>query len=292
MGEPSGRRDNYRDAVTLLGHLELAMRPWIEHISKLLVCLAGVLAGCGGSGADGASPATGSTGLSSEPVAQSTTVSPSPPADKLPALALRTVASGLSSPVFLTAPDGDTRLFIVERGGRIRIVQNGGLLLAPFLDIRSRTTTDGERGLLSMAFDPAYSENGFFYVYYTDLNGDIAIERYHVSADPERADSSSAVRILSIPHPQFSNHNGGLLRFGPDGYLYIGTGDGGGQGDPLANAQNTGLGCSVAAAFQSALQIQQVLAYTAYFYWYFGVFFMFSSCQGQDTPENPARFIR
>ncbi|MBV0881534.1 PQQ-dependent sugar dehydrogenase [Noviherbaspirillum sp. L7-7A] len=224
-----------------LGHPELAMKPWIKHIFKLPVCLAGMLAGCGGSGGDGTSPATGSAGLSSEPAGQPATAFIPPSADAAPALAAKAVASGLSSPVFLTAPDGDTRLFIVERGGSIRIVQDGGLLPMPFLDIRGRTTTDGERGLLSMAFDPAYAENGFFYVYYTDLNGDIAIDRYRVSANPAQADSLSALRILSIPHPQFSNHNGGLLRFGPDGYLYVGTGDGGSQGDPFANAQNTGV---------------------------------------------------
>lgn len=218
------------------------MRLWIKQIFKSLVCLTGVLAGCGGSGGDGASPSTGSAGLSSEPVGQPAATAFTPPlADAAPALAVKAVASGLSSPVFLTAPDGDTRLFIVERGGSIRIVQDGELLPVPFLDIRGRTTTDGERGLLSMEFDPAYAENGFFYVYYTDLNGDIAIERYRVSANSAQAESFSAVRILSIPHPRFSNHNGGLLRFGPDGYLYVGTGDGGSQGDPLANAQNNGV---------------------------------------------------
>ncbi|MDB5763406.1 MAG: glucose dehydrogenase, partial [Herminiimonas sp.] len=121
------------------------------------------------------------------------------------------------------------------------IVQNGSLLAAPFLDIHDRTTTDGERGLLSVAFDPQYAANGFFYVYYTDLNGDIAIERFRVSAaDPNAADPLSGLRILSIPHPGANNHNGGLLSFGPDGYLYAGTGDGGGSGDPRGNAQNTG----------------------------------------------------
>ncbi|MFL6715204.1 MAG: PQQ-dependent sugar dehydrogenase [Burkholderiaceae bacterium] len=218
------------------------MRTWIKHLPRLLACLSVVLAGCGGSGGDGASPAPASQGLSSEPAGQPATAFTPPPANtSAPALAVKAVASGLSSPVFLTAPDGDTRLFIVERGGSIRIVQDGGLLPAPFLDIRSRTTTDGERGLLSMAFDPAYAENGFFYVYYTDLNGDIAIERYSVSANPARAEPASALRILSIPHAQFSNHNGGLLRFGPDGYLYVGTGDGGGEADPFVNAQNTGV---------------------------------------------------
>jgi hypothetical protein len=217
------------------------MNAWTEHMNKLLVCLAGMLAGCGGSGGDGTSSATGSTGMNSAPPAQPVPASGPAAAGAAPALAVQAVASGLSSPLFLTAPDGDPRLFIVERGGRIRIVQDGRLLPEPFLDIRDRTTTDGERGLLSMAFDPGYAENGFFHVYYTDPNGDIAIERYRVSADPARADRASALRILSIPHAQFSNHDGGLLRFGPDGYLYVGTGDGGGEGDPLGNAQNTGV---------------------------------------------------
>lgn len=156
-------------------------------------------------------------------------------------LALQQVAGGLSSPLFLTAPADDARLFIVERGGRIRVVQQGVLQTTPFLDIGNRTSTDGERGLLSMAFHPQYATNGQFFIYYTDLSGDIVIERYVVSAgNANVADPASALRIITIPHPGFSNHNGGLLSFGPDGFLYIGTGDGGGAGDPLGNAQNTG----------------------------------------------------
>ncbi len=155
------------------------------------------------------------------------------------ALTLQPVVSGLASPVHLTAPEGDSRLFIVERAGRIRIVQGGTLLAAPFLDISARTTTDGERGLLSMAFHPHYATNGYFFVYYTDTNGDIAIDRFSVqAADPNAADPLSGTRVLSVAHPTFSNHNGGLLGFGPDGDLYIGTGDGGGGGDPNGNAQN------------------------------------------------------
>lgn len=225
------------------------MKFMLGKAAVLAACLfAGMLAGCGGSGGADGSPAAGAS-VSNAPAQQPAAANPpasaqqpaaaSSPADP-PALALQAVASGLSSPLFLTAPNGDLRLFIVERGGSIRIVQDGKLLPAPFLDIRNRTTTDGERGLLSMAFDPGYAGNGFFYVYFTDLNGDIAIERYHVSADPSAADPASALRILSIPHPQFSNHDGGLLRFGPDGFLYAGTGDGGGAGDPFGNAQNTG----------------------------------------------------
>ncbi|EON18926.1 glucose/sorbosone dehydrogenase [Cupriavidus sp. GA3-3] len=155
-------------------------------------------------------------------------------------LALREVASGLAGPVFLTAPANDTRLFVAERAGRIRIVQNGVLLATPFLDISNLTTTDGERGLLSLAFDPAYAANGRFYVYYTDTAGDITIARYQVSAaNPNVADTAGTI-VLSIAHPNFNNHNGGLLAFGPDGMLYLGTGDGGGAGDPSGHAQDTG----------------------------------------------------
>ena len=156
------------------------------------------------------------------------------------ALALQEVASGLSVPIFLTAPPGDSRLFIIERAGRIRVVQNGSLLATPFLDISTLTTTSGERGLLSMAFHPQYASNGYFFLYYTNLAGDIVIERRQVSAgNANVADPLSALTIITIPHPTFSNHYGGLLSFGPDGYLYAGTGDGGSAGDPPRNAQNT-----------------------------------------------------
>lgn len=156
------------------------------------------------------------------------------------ALALQEVVSGLSAPIFLTAPPGDSRLFIVERARRIRVVQNGGLLATPFLDIGTLTTTSGERGLLSLAFHPQYANNGYFFIYYSNLAGDIVIERRQVSAgNANVADPLSALSILTIAHPTFSNHYGGLLSFGPDGYLYAGTGDGGSAGDPPRNAQNT-----------------------------------------------------
>ncbi|QYY30014.1 PQQ-dependent sugar dehydrogenase [Cupriavidus pinatubonensis] len=157
------------------------------------------------------------------------------------ALALQEVASGLSMPVFLTAPANDPRMFIVERAGRIRILQGGAMLATPFLDISALTTTDGERGLLSMAFDPAYAANGRFYVYYTDTAGNITIARYQVSASNANVADPAATIVLTIAHPNFSNHNGGLVAFGPDGMLYLGTGDGGGStGDPAGNAQNLG----------------------------------------------------
>ncbi len=153
-------------------------------------------------------------------------------------LSLQMIATGLASPMFLTAPSSDPRLFIVERAGRIRIMRAGQLLPTPFLDIASRVRTDGERGLLSMAFDPAYATNGYFYLYFTDLNGDITVERHSASPGSDVA-TNSATPVITVPHRDFSNHNGGLLAFGPDGMLYMATGDGGGGGDPTGNGQNT-----------------------------------------------------
>ncbi|HUR91054.1 MAG TPA: PQQ-dependent sugar dehydrogenase [Gemmatimonadaceae bacterium] len=154
-------------------------------------------------------------------------------------LALQPVASGLISPVHLASPPNDARLFIVEQRGRIRIVQNGQLLATPFLDITAKVMYGGEQGLLSVAFHPQYATNRHFYVYYTDQNGDILVERYTAtSASSNTADPASAQTIIGIPHPTNTNHNGGQLVFGPDGFLYIGTGDGGAGNDPPNNAQN------------------------------------------------------
>jgi hypothetical protein len=150
---------------------------------------------------------------------------------------LAEVAAGLSNPVYLTAPRNDARLFIVEQPGRIRVVENGALLPAPFLDITDRVSSGGERGLLSVAFHPSYATNGFLYVDYTDRAGDTRIERYRVSADRNRADPASAKLILQVAQP-FPNHNGGLVVFGPDGKLYVGMGDGGSGGDPQGHGQN------------------------------------------------------
>jgi glucose/arabinose dehydrogenase len=140
--------------------------------------------------------------------------------------------------VYLTAPSGDTRLFIVEQPGRVRIVNDGLLLGTPFLDITDRVNFGGERGLLSLAFDPAYAANGRFYVYYTGAQGDIIVDRHTVTANPDAA-SATPTRVITIPHRDAGNHNGGLVMFGPDGLLYLGTGDGGGAGDQQNNAQNT-----------------------------------------------------
>lgn len=150
------------------------------------------------------------------------------------------VVTGLSSPVDIThAGDGSGRLFIILQGGRIVIFDGVQILSPPFLDINSLVSSGGERGLLGAAFHPNYVGNGFFYVSYTDTAGDSVIARYSVSLDPNRADPTSGVILLTIPQP-FSNHNGGQLHFGPDGYLYIGIGDGGSGGDPQNNGQDLG----------------------------------------------------
>jgi len=150
------------------------------------------------------------------------------------------VTTGLSSPVDIThAGDGSGRLFIVLQGGKILIFDGVKILSPPFLDITSLVSSGGERGLLGAAFHPGYAGNGFFYVSYTDTAGNSVIARYSVSSDPNRAEPTSGLIILTIPQP-FSNHNGGQLHFGPDGYLYIGVGDGGSGGDPQNNGQNLG----------------------------------------------------
>ncbi len=133
------------------------------------------------------------------------------------------------------AGDGSGRLFIVEQGGLIRILQNGVLLETPFLDIRERVDDDGnEQGLLGLAFHPDFTNNGFFYVNYTERGGDTVIARFSASGDS--ADPNSEVRLLNVKQP-YSNHNGGALAFGPDGYLHIGLGDGGSRGDPKGSGQ-------------------------------------------------------
>jgi glucose/arabinose dehydrogenase len=159
----------------------------------------------------------------------------------IPAIQLVQVASGLADPVHVTAPrDGSGRLFIVERVGRIRIVQQDELLATPFLDISALVRYDSlDQGLLGLAFHPNYAENGRFFVYYTDwrTNGDSFLVEYQVSTDPNRAELTSG-RVLLTHNQPYVNHNGGTLAFGPDGYLYVALGDGGLAGDPYGNAQD------------------------------------------------------
>src|SRR5688572_2135161 len=156
----------------------------------------------------------------------------SPPLD----LAIELVAEGLTAPVFLTAPDGDARQFVVERNGRIRIIENGALLTTPFLDHRAAVNFTGERGMLSMAFDPDYAANGVFYVYYVGLSGEMVVERFNSTPGSDVAGASAGI-VMTFPHGG-ENHHGGLIAFGPDRMLYVAPGDGGCCGDPQNNAQN------------------------------------------------------
>jgi uncharacterized repeat protein (TIGR01451 family) len=152
------------------------------------------------------------------------------------------VVSGLDHPVQVThAGDGSGRLFVVEQPGRLRVVRDGTLLSTAFLDLRSQVGYGGERGLLGLAFHPNYAKNGYFYVNYTRAgDGATVIARYTVSAsDPDVADPASVQTLLTISQP-YGNHNGGQVLFGPDGYLYVGMGDGGSGGDPLNNGQDKG----------------------------------------------------
>jgi cysteine-rich repeat protein len=164
------------------------------------------------------------------------------------------VADGFSSPVHVAAPRLDpNRIFVVEQGGTIRIVDNGVLLPAPFLDlgddVPDTISCCGEQGLLALAFHPDYESNGFFYVSYTAPTsgpdgcanlgaGDNVLARFQVSGDPDVANEASKVELLRVPQP-FTNHNGGNILFGPDGFLYMGIGDGGGGGDPCEAGQNS-----------------------------------------------------
>jgi hypothetical protein len=154
---------------------------------------------------------------------------------------LEKVATGLSQPILAThAGDGSGRLFIVEKPGWIRILKNGTLLPTPFLDVGSLVSTCNECGLLGLAFHSDYDTNGLFYISYTRKSDDASVlARYTISGNPDLADAASAESMLVIGQPA-SNHNGGHIAFGTDGYLYFGLGDGGGAGDTANNAQNIG----------------------------------------------------
>ena len=162
-------------------------------------------------------------------------VDPGPPAQGGP-LDLELVTTGLDSPVAATAPPGDDRrLFVVEQGGRIRVLDNGELLAEPYLDISSKVSTENEQGLLSLAFHPSFLSNGLFYVNYTDTGGDTRVVEYRDGGGGE--EPVEMRELLYVPQP-YRNHNGGQLAFGPDGLLYVGMGDGGSAGDPENHAQD------------------------------------------------------
>jgi glucose/arabinose dehydrogenase len=164
-----------------------------------------------------------------------------------PTVQFQPLAFGFQLPVYVThAGDGSGRLFVIEQDGKIRILHtNGDINANPFLDIsgRVRSPADGggnEEGLLGLAFPPDYTQKKYFYVYYTNTDGNNRISRFRLSADTDIAEPATEELILLLEHPGHTNHNGGQLAFGPDGYLYIGTGDGGGGGDPEGNAQDLG----------------------------------------------------
>lgn len=158
----------------------------------------------------------------------------------LPGVSLVCRWRGLDMPVGLYgAGDGTDRVFVVEKGGVIRLAKAGVMQSEPFLDVSGKVSGGYEQGLLGLAFPPDFGTNGWFYVDYTDAEGDVVVARYTVSGDPDRAIDGSETVVLEIPHRDYPTHNGGQLAFGPDGYLYVGVGDGGGTGDPLGNAQRT-----------------------------------------------------
>ena len=152
--------------------------------------------------------------------------------------ALRPVVTGLDQPLFATyVADGSGRLFVVEKPGRIRIVADGQAAATPFLDLTDRVRSSGsEQGLLGLAFPPDYATTGYFFVDYTDASGATVVARFQATS-PDQADPASEFVVLTFPQPAV-NHNGGMITFGPDGYLWIGTGDGGAAGDRFGNGQN------------------------------------------------------
>jgi uncharacterized protein (TIGR03437 family) len=152
---------------------------------------------------------------------------------------LTQIAGGIAAPTDIqSANDGTGRLFLVQQNGIIRIHRAGAVVSTPFLDIRTKTTGSGERGLLGLAFPPGFVNKQRFFVNYTNPAGDIVLAQYRVGSNRDVADAASETILLTITHPQFSNHNGGQIRFGPDGYLYMAVGDGGSANDPPGNGQN------------------------------------------------------
>ena len=213
-----------------------------------VVLVAGiVLVACGNgtSDAGGGGPAATATG-GGDATPTTSTATTAPRAGTAQARrGVRLVKIGdFQNPLYMTSPPGDRRrVMVVEQTGRIMVVRGGRKLAQPFLDIHTKVIGGGEQGLLSVAFAPDYQQSGRFYVYYSDVrNGDNKVVEYRRSSNPDRADPASARDVLSMPGLE-TNHNGGLLVFGPDGLLYIGTGDGGGANDQhgtIGNGQDLG----------------------------------------------------
>jgi glucose/arabinose dehydrogenase len=183
-------------------------------------------------------PATSAAVSTSKP-ATPTPLQPTAAGQPVAAIQLEKLTDDVRSPVFVTyAGDKSGRMFVVEKNGTIAILRDGKRAAKPFLDIGDLIISSGsEQGLLGLAFHPDYARNGRFFVYYTASNGDDTLARYQVSNDPEVADPASAQVLFAVKDPA-PNHNGGMLAFGPDGYLYVGLGDGGSAGDPWGNGQN------------------------------------------------------
>ena len=201
----------------------------------LIASLVMLALGCGGNGDRATARSTPSPTATASPAATPAPAPEATPAAR-PGLRLKRIGT-FDRPVYVTAPPGDRRrLFVVEQGGTVRVVRGGRKVRRPFLNISGRVSSGSERGLLSMAFAPDYASSGRFYVYYTARDGDISIVEYRRSS-AQRADHRSARRVLTVDHPA-SNHNGGLLLFGPDGLLYAGLGDGGGGGDQHGSRGN------------------------------------------------------
>jgi glucose/arabinose dehydrogenase len=226
-----------------------------------------LLTGCAGSGPT-AQPTQPPTPIPT-PSSSLSTASPTPalatpsgPSANNGSFKFTNIATGFDNPVYVTsAGDGSGRLFVVEQVGRIRIVKNGVVLASPFLDISSLVASGGERGLLSVAFHPQYKTNGVFVVNYTRSSttpanvGDTVIARYRANPpNSDRADPSSGQSLLTIDQPQ-ANHNGGLVKFGPDGLLYIGMGDGGNGGDVGTGHAPEGNGQSLTTLLGKMLRI-------------------------------------
>jgi glucose/arabinose dehydrogenase len=204
----------------------------ISRARAALLLIVPTLVSCNGS--DGDSPMA-----VTQPAADGASADGGPPAQAAVSGLRRRRVGTFANPTYVTAPPGDrTRLFVVEQGGTIRVVQRGRKRDRPYLDISDRVQSGGEQGLLSMAFAPRYRRNGLFYVYYTDSGGDIQVVEF--KGRRNRARKASARRILTQEHSTYSNHNGGQLQYGPDGRLYIGLGDGGGGGDPFESGQDLG----------------------------------------------------
>ena len=198
-------------------------------ITLAVAVLAAAVVGCGSGDDDARAESTGPATATAAAEAPSRT-------EAATGFRLRRVAGGLGDALLVThAPGQPSRLFVVQQSGKIIVLRNGRRQRAPFLDISRLISAGGERGLLGLAFHPDYGRNGRFYVNYTNRRGDTRVVEYR-RASATRANPRSARRLLSIAQP-YSNHNGGHLAFGPDDYLYIGTGDGGSGGDPHGNGQ-------------------------------------------------------